>query len=268
VIDGGDVCVTLSPWVDDGFPLKALEHVLDVARRQASLVARSVESGMAPLVVGGDCTTLLGTAAGLRQAGIRFGLICFDAHGDFNTHLTTPSGNIHGMTVTAVAGRGASALQAVFGDGPTVTEDRITLLGVRDLDPPEAEALVASNVLVLAPQDVRRLGAARCGMSALERATGKGNDPTGEPYGVLLHVDLDVLEPDAGLGVGLPVPGGLQLEELLEALRPIRDSGRVVAAELTESAISLDPDGRTPSIVEDLLGLLSHTLARRADELR
>lgn len=258
VIDAGDVDVPAAPWSDRGFPLKALGEVRKTAARQAARVRQLLWQGGAPLVVGGDCTTMLGTAAGLRQAGLRFGMICFDAHGDFNTDRTTPSGNVHGMTVAAVAGRGAEPLLDVLGAGPTVPERRITLLGVRDLDPPEAEALAASAVAVLMPPEMRRRGFRESGKLALDRALSAIAGSA--PDGLLLHVDLDVLDPGEGMGVGLPVPGGLHLDELTAALEPIVASGRVLAAELTEAAPALDPSCRTSALVERLLRLLSRAL--------
>lgn len=253
--DAGDVPVPEAPWTAEGFPLRALAPALDVAERQAARVEALVQQGRAPLVLGGDCTTLLGTAAGLRRAGRRFGLICLDAHGDFNTPATTPSGNLHGMTVAALAGRGAPELLALYDGGVTVPPQRITLLGVRDLDPPEAVALREAGVLVLSPAALRCQGPAAVGCQALKRALADDVD------GILLHLDLDVLDPMVAPGVGLPVPGGLTHDELRAALAPILASRRLLAAELTEAAPVLDPEGPTLGVVEELLRLLASALA-------
>lgn len=258
VVDVGDVALPVSPWHGDGFPLRALGGVRETAERQAARVQHLLQRGDAPLVIGGDCTTMLGSVAGLRRAGLRFGLVCFDAHGDFNTDQTTPSGNIHGMTVAAAAGRGAAAVLDVLGAGPAIPERRITLLGVRDLDPPEATSLAASAAAVLDPCEMRRRGLRESGELALDRAL----VPVAgwAPDGLLLHVDLDVLDPGERMGVGLPVPGGLLVDELIAALGPIVASGRVLAAELTEAAPALDPSCRTSALVDRLLGLLSRAL--------
>lgn len=261
LLDAGDVPVPARPWSGAGFPLREALAVLDVAERQAAAVDQLLRAGSAPLVVGGDCTTLLGTAAGLRRAGLEFGLVCFDAHGDFNTTATTPSGNLHGMTVAALAGRGDPALHHLFDRPVTVPAGRIALLGVRDLDPPEAEALREAEVRVLDPAAVRRLGPGEAGARARAAALAP-LDGWAPPDGFLLHLDVDVLDPSAAPGVGLPVAGGLTLPELEAALAPLLASDRLLALELTEAAPVLDASGRTADVVEHLLHLLIPALAR------
>lgn len=251
VEDAGDVAVPDAVWTSDGYPLRAADAVCAVAEAQAARIGRLLAAGKAPLVIGGDCTTMLGTATGLHRAGRPFGLVSCDAHGDFNTAETTPSGNIHGMTVAALAGRGAAPLVNLFGGDVTVLPARMVLLGVRDLDPPEAVALPAADVTVLAPGEIVRRGPRWCGERALAIACGAGDASPAD--GLLLHLDLDVLDPLVAPGVGLPVPGGLSLETLLEMLDPLLSSGRLLAAEITEAAPVLDGSGRTAANLELLL---------------
>jgi arginase len=259
--DAGDVPVPTRPWSDAGFPLREVDAVLAVAERQANTVAGLLRAGSVPLVVGGDCTTLLGTAAGLRRAGLEFGLVCFDAHGDFNTAATTPSGNLHGMTVAALTGRGDPALLALFERAVSVPAGRMALLGVRDLDPPEAVALRDAGVCPLDPAALRQCGLGAAGAQA--RATALAAlDGWAPPAGFLLHLDVDVLDPSVAPGVGLPVAGGLTLPELEAVLAPLLASGRLLALELTEAAPLLDASGRTATLVEHLLQLLIPALAR------
>jgi arginase len=259
--DAGDVEGPARPWSGAGFPLREVDAVLAVAERQANTVAGLLRAGSVPLVVGGDCTTLLGTAAGLRRAGLEFGLVCLDAHGDFNTAATTPSGNLHGMTVAALAGRGDPALCTLFERAVSVPAGRIALLGVRDLDPPETVALRGAGVRPLDPAALRR-----CGMDAAGVEAGATTlavlDGWAPPAGFLLHLDVDVLDPSVAPGVGLPVAGGLTLPELEAVLAPLLASGRLLALDLTEAAPLLDASGRTAAIVERLLRLAIPALAR------
>lgn len=258
--DAGDVDVPAVAWRPDGYPLRCLDSVLAVAKEQATSVGRILAAGKTPLVIGGDCTTMLGTAGGLHRAGRRFGLMCFDAHGDFNTAETTPSGNIHGMTVATLAGRGAPALLDLFAGEVVVSPLRMALLGLRDLDPLEAMALAAARVAVVSPAELSRRGAGCCGERALAIASGAGN---GSPVdGLLLHLDVDVLDPTVAPGVGLPVPGGLALDTLLAALEPLLSCGRLLAAEITEAAPLLDHSGRTEMVLEQLLHHLILGLSR------
>lgn len=239
------------PWTGTGFPLRSLPQVRTVARRQAEAIGHVLEQGAAPLIVGGDCTTMLGTALALQRADRSFGLVCFDAHGDFNTEQTTPSGNIHGMTVSALTGRGHPSLLSLFDRLPVVPEHRVALVGVRDLDPPEAVALASSAVTLLDPAALRGFGAGKTGNRALEVALSPIHGEA--PDGLLLHVDLDVLDPSETRGMGLPIPGGLSLRDLLDALQPLLASRRLLAIELTEAAPALEPSGRAMHLVEALL---------------
>lgn len=259
--DAGDVAVPTRPWSGAGFPLREADAVLAVAERQADLIAGVLRAGSVPLVVGGDCTTLLGTAAGLRRVGLEFGLVCLDAHGDFNTAATTPSGNLHGMTVAALAGRGDRGLLALFERAVSVPTRRIALLGVRDLDPPETVALRDAGVRPLDPAALRRRGFGPAGgeAGATALAAQEGGAP---PAGFLLHLDVDVLDPSVAPGVGLPVAGGLTLPELEAVLSPLLASGRILALDLTEAAPLLDGSGRTAILIEGLLRLAIPALAR------
>jgi arginase len=258
LLDDGDVAVSHCAWSADGFPLRNLTNVRRVAMEQATAVSALLKQGITPLICGGDCTTLLGTARALQMVHQNAGLVSFDAHGDFNTDESTPSGNIHGMTVAAIAGRGHASLLELFRSRAVVPERRIALLGVRDLDREEAVALHNAEVTLLERGAIRAMGAREAALRALRVAT--GHDDGGDGH-VLLHIDVDVLDPGEFPGVGMPVSDGLSVEELLETLEPLLASGRVIAAEITEAAPSLDPSGRTLAVMETLLDLLARGLS-------
>ncbi|HEV7214769.1 MAG TPA: arginase family protein, partial [Chloroflexota bacterium] len=130
--------------------------------------------------------------------------------------------------------------------------------GVRDLDPQERQALTSAGVLVVSPAELSRRGATCCGQRALATACGAGNGPPVD--GLLLHVDVDVLDPEEAPGVGLPVRGGLTLDSLLAALEPLLTSGRLLAVEVTEAAPLLDRSGRTVLVLQKLLPHLVYGL--------
>src|SRR5450631_812355 len=142
----------------------------DVADEVVSVVGR----GDRPLVAAGDCTTSLGIVAGLQRAGLDVGVVWFDAHGDLQTLETTTSGYLGGMPLRLLVGYRPELIADRLGLRP-VPEQRVMLVGARDLDPPEIEFLAGSQVI---RSDVEGLRV--------------GDAPGGHLY---VHLDVDVLEP-------------------------------------------------------------------------
>jgi arginase len=176
----------------------------DVADR----VAADAGAGVAPVVMSGDCTTSLGTMAGLQRAGADAGIVWLDAHGDVQTLETTSSGYLGGIPLRILAGYRPELISARLGLR-AVPEPRIALVGARDLDPPEAAYLAASQI--------RQLPVA-------------GLDAAGLPDGPLyLHVDLDVIDSAALPGLLYPAPGGPAPAAVTAALRTVLATGRVAA---------------------------------------
>lgn len=217
-----------------------------IAAALAAEVRRARAAGALPVVVGGDCMVALGAMGGLDGAAA--GVVWLDAHGDFNTPETTPSGYLGGMPLAALAGRCLPALAAAAGLRGPVDEGRIALLGARDLDPLERAALEASPVAVLAPERLRG------DLGALDGALGRA--AAGGP--VYLHIDVDVLDPAEMPGVVYPTPGGLSLPELEALLRTVRARGAPAAVTLT--AVNL-ADGHEEAILDAAVRVARAALA-------
>jgi arginase len=162
----------------------------------ASAVADATGSGARPVVVSGDCTTSLGTVTGLQRAGLDPGIVWLDAHGDVQTLETTASGYLGGLPLRLLAGYRPELISARLGLRP-VPEQRIMLVGARDLDPPE--------VAYLAQAPIRRAGVTDLGAAEL---------PAGPLYA---HVDLDVIDPAEVPGLRYPAPGGPGPAEVADA---------------------------------------------------
>jgi len=248
--DGGDVPVPRPEERDPdaGGPergrAKFLRETREVCRDLASTVASTVGDGEFPLVLGGDHSIAVGTAAGLA-ADRDAGLVWFDAHGDFNTPETTPSGNVHGMSLAAILGRGqfAGADWADVG----VPAENVALVGLRDLDDREREALRESAVAAYTITDIDQRGVTAVVREAVESATA-GAD------GLHVSLDLDWLDPSEAPGVGTPVRGGVSYREAHAALELLHQlaGDDLAALELVEVNPILDQHNRTAELAVEL----------------
>ena len=237
VKDLGDIKADL-PLYDDSNPkLLNPQQVIALCRVLASRVEKICREGYFPLILGGEDSVLMGLIEGLKR-GLkkRIGLIYFDAHGDFNTPETTPSGLIGGMNVAVVAGRGPEILTKMFGYTPQLPEENIVLFGVRDLDPPEKIALEDSRVHVYSRAKIRELGAEAAMKDALEKL-----EPVCDQF--YIHVDLDVLDENAMKAQILPVPDGLSLSEFSGAIRMATATGKLQGLAIMVFNPLKDPEG-------------------------
>jgi arginase len=174
------------------------------------------------LAIGGDCTTHPGAMAGIRRArpGIRLGLAWFDAHGDFNTPETTPSGNVWGMPFAMACGRGDPGLLAAC-EAPSARELDAALFGGQVLDERESRMLAASGVAQFGSGmlgDAAGLAAAAAWAAEVSR----GIDAW------YVAFDLDALDASGGWAVAMPEPHGLSLDDAVRAVRTIAHSGAPV----------------------------------------
>jgi len=212
-----------------------LAAVVDANTVLASEVAGAVAAGAFPLVLSGVCSVCLGVLAELNS---RVGIIWFDAHGDFNTPATTPSGFFDGMPLAIATGRCYPELWGQIGSGTPVAASETLLVGVRDLDAGERDNLEQSEVQVVPSAEIKASGVA----SALGPRLAALRSRVEEVY---LHVDIDVLDPAVAPGVDYRSPGGLSLLEMEEAIRLIATQVRVKAAALTAYNPDYEEDDRT-----------------------
>ncbi|RMG90266.1 MAG: hypothetical protein D6706_19895 [Chloroflexi bacterium] len=207
-------------------------------RPLATAVSHTLQQGNRPISIAGDCCTSIGVLAGLQQAGITPTLIWLDAHGDFNTWETTPSGFLGGMPLAMIVGRGEQTITQ--GTGLRVLpEHRIILTDARDLDPGEREAVTESAVIRL--PDVRQL---------LNYPL-----PAGPLY---VHFDTDVINPTEAPAMNYPTPGGPSVATLAEVFQRLAETERIVAVSVSTWNPDLDKDGRsrqaTMTLLQTLLG--------------
>lgn len=237
------------PVPDDDVSAIATVHAA-AAQRVGEIRAQ----GQLPLLIGGDCLVPLGAMSGLQRAPNQppGGLLWLDAHGDFNSPETTPSGYIGGMPLAVIAGRALPELRSDVGLEVPFSEERIALVGVRDLDPLERAALDASSVAVMTTEQVRSPAGQAPLAALLERLAAAGP--------VHLHLDVDLLDPVELPGLVYPAPGGLQLIELQALLEQVAAQVRLAAVSL--SALNPEPGlSQADRMLEVALALLGTLLA-------
>jgi arginase len=163
VLDDGDIPTKVPELqrIQDE-KLKYLPEVVRACTLLATKVKKVAAAGGFPLVLGGDHSVAMGTIAGAasfaRQTNKKLGVLWIDAHGDFNTEKTTPSGNIHGMPLSASVGVGSLELTSIGGDFRKVDPKRVVLVGTRDLDEGERKFIRHHGVNIFTMEEIDRDG--------------------------------------------------------------------------------------------------------------
>ncbi|MFZ7102025.1 MAG: arginase [Peptococcaceae bacterium] len=223
-----------------------VDEILSVCKSLGKLVAEILARGNFPLVLGGDHSIAMGTLLGVAKHIPACGLIWFDAHGDFNTLQSSETGNIHGMSLAAITGKGNLNF-AQSGIHPVISEEKTVLIGIRDLDPVEKERLKQSKIKVFTMKAIDEMGIASVVKEALFIA-GSGND------GFHVSFDLDVIDPSTASGVGTPVTGGLSYREAHLALELIAETNLLKSFEICEVNPIVDQGGnRTARLAVELI---------------
>jgi arginase len=225
--------------------VRFLAPIKQACERVAHLVARAVEEGLEPLVLGGDHSVSIGTLGGLARAHGAGGVLWIDAHGDLNRPETSPTGNVHGMPLAAALGRAGPEFDSDAWTVPAVQPDRVALVGVRSLDPAEAKLITDAGLAVFTMSDVDRLGLEPVIREALAHVAGPGF--------VHVSLDMDALDPDIAPGVGTPVRGGLSYREAHLAMELVAESGLAGSLEVVEVNPILDSENETAKLAVELV---------------
>ncbi len=226
--------------------LKYLDQIVRVSEELAGIVTTILQEGDFPLVLGGDHSIGLGSINGVANVHKNVGVLWIDAHADFNTDQSTPSGNIHGMVLASLAGLGNSSLTNIGGWSPKIHKETIVIVGARDLDPGEQELLRTNSIHVFTMSEIDQLGITEVMQQALAIA-GQNND------GIHLSLDMDALDPTEAPGVGTPVRGGLTYREAHLAMELLADSHKLVSMDVVEVNPILDRENATALLAVELV---------------
>lgn len=254
-VDSGDLPVPNAeerdPEADEPTRGRAryLRETATLSTELADIVAETLEDERLPLVLGGDHSIAIGTLSGASRT-TAIGSIWFDAHGDFNTPETSPSGNVHGMSLAAALGTGSFADRG-WARAPGLSEENVALVGLRSLDEREREALRASDVTAYTMADIDEHGVASVVDAALDAAT----DGT---EAIHVSIDMDWLDPRGAPGVGTPVRGGVTYREAHAAMELLADrheaddEATLRSLELVEVNPILDEHNETAELAVEL----------------
>jgi arginase len=247
VEDKGNVDVPIAEMCQINEPkLKYIDCIVPMARRVAGAVATSVQGGRLPVVLGGDHSIALGSIRGAAKHK-KLGLLWIDAHADFNTDETTPSGNIHGMPLAALCGLGDRRLVQLWDElVPVVDPKNVVVLGARDLDAGEKKNLYEAGVTVLSLEQIDRTGMYAAVSQAIEQIS-RDTD------GIYLSFDVDSLDPRHAPGVGTPVSGGLTYREAHLACEMVAETGKLAGMDMVEVNPILDVQNQTAHLAVELI---------------
>jgi arginase len=229
------------------------KYVREIARVCQKLYESSLASlteGAFPIVLGGDHSLGAGSVAAAaiwakRTHDQPIGLLWVDAHGDMNTPAMSPSGNVHGMPLAALLGEEPAELADLAGVRPKIRPQHTVLVGIRNLDDREKDAVRRSGVHVFTIKDIDRQGIA----AVMDQAVSLASAGTA---GIHVSFDMDVCDPSIAPGVGTPVKGGLDYREAHLVMEMLNDSGRLTSLDLVEVNPTLDVRNTTAQLGAEL----------------
>lgn len=219
--------------------MKYIDPIVEIDTNLAQQVYNTISSGNFPFIIGGDHSLGLGSIAGSSKYFENMGVIWIDAHGDINTHETTPSGNVHGMPLAAAMGIGHEKLVNLYYEGIKVKPENVFIIGARDLDKGEIELVRKLNLNLWTTKKIKDDGIEKAMANVMQRIKDKG----------IMHChlsfDIDCLDKTLVPGTGTPVAEGLNLHEVQYILKTFMQSKIITSMDFVELNTALDKDDIT-----------------------
>ena len=247
----GDIAVPLREMLSQAeVDNKYKTAIVDICAKLSDEVYQALKSGRKPIVLGGDHSIGMGTITGVsrftKDSGGALGLIWIDAHADMNTPDSTHTGNIHGMPLSVLLGRGYPELVGLGGFSPKIRPQNVALIGIRTLDSDEKELCRKSGVRYFTMREIDERGMHAVMKEAIAVVT---NGTTG------FHVsfDLDGIDPIYAPGVSTPVTGGISYREAHLILEMMADTKKLLSMEFVELNPMCDVEHKSAGLVVDLI---------------
>lgn len=247
--------ITMMPEItmpEDNLPnLKNINSVIATCTQIAEKGYSALKQGEIPLFIAGDHSSVMGTVSASGTYYDNLGLIWIDAHPDINTDKTTTTGNIHGMPVAALLGKGHKGLTSIFSDKIKVKPEHVVMLGLRDIDPPEAVILKELNIKYYTYEDMKHIGIEECIRESVAYLSELSN--------VHISFDIDVMNPKLLPGVSVPVPGGFYEAEAFEIMDILIRGLPISSYDIVEFNAEHDRNDRTARFVQKLVNFIMNT---------
>jgi arginase len=249
VVDRGNLSGPFNPWQPPVDGYRHLSAVVAWNRVVMQAVAAELAGGRLPILLGGDHSLALGSIAAVARychaKGKRLMVLWLDAHADFNTRATTPSGNIHGMVMACLCGHGPRELTAIGGTQPVLAAETIRQIGIRSVDPGEKKLVHDVGLDIYDMRYIDELGMRQAMQEALR--------DLGADDHLHVSIDIDFLDPAIAPGVGTPIPGGPNYREAQLCMEMIADSGRLGSLDIVELNPAFDTRNETARLAVDLV---------------
>ncbi len=238
------------PNQPDGSMAYYLPEIVTICQSVYDQVVNCLKADEYGMFLGGDHSMSIGTvAAALSVLGReKVGVLWIDAHADINTPLSSPSGNIHGMSVATLLGDGPDSLTSIGGEGAKMQPEQLAMIGLRNLDPGERIQIAERNINVFTMREIDELGVSEVARRVLQHF---------ERYEhIHVSLDLDSCDPTIAPGVGTPVRGGLSYREAHLLMETLADSKKVRTVDVVEVNPILDTQNTTATIAVELVASL------------
>ena len=237
--------------IDADSGIRNLKEVDVYSRKLADTLEIQLRKHRSPLVIGGDCSLLIGIMLALKKLG-KYGLFFIDGHTDFITVEQSASAAIAGMDLAIVAGLGHEGLTNIDGSRPYVDEDAIFCYGNREYDEVYEAPIENSRVGYYPLDEIRKSGISKIANRFLTMTDANGLD------GFWIHLDVDVLDDAVMPCVDSRNPGGLSYDELKQTLKPLLASPKFAGMDITILDPTMDVDGTiVDRFVEEMVAVLN-----------
>ena len=253
VTDIGNVEGPENPELPPVEGYRHLEENIVWAQNIHDSIYKEMDQGHFPIMMGGDHAMSIGSIAAVAHYCADHNkpicMLWIDAHADFNTNDTSPSGNIHGMPVAVATGLGHPDLLSVGHAVPMIDPKNIYQIAIRSVDKNEKLLVIESGITVYDMRRIDEIGIRQAMQDILHDVSEKGAH---------LHVsfDVDSLDPPIAPGVATTIPGGLTYREAQLCMEMIHDSGLMGSLDIAEINPALDTNNSTARIAVDLTASL------------